>query len=94
MPNAHDTALTASTSITKVKDKAHKLTYDLSSFSQIRKEYDMLTWALIFLIIAIIAGALGMSGVAGTASSIAWILFVVGLIVALIFFISGRKPRV
>ncbi|WP_069297164.1 DUF1328 family protein, partial [Methylophaga muralis] len=35
---------------------------------------------------------LGLTGVAGTASSIAWILFVVGLVLALIFFITGRRP--
>lgn len=52
----------------------------------------MLGWALTFLIIALIAGALGFSGVAGAASNIAWILFVVGLIIALIFFIRGRSP--
>ena len=52
----------------------------------------MISWALTFLIIEIIAGALGLSGVAGTASSIAWILFVVGLVLALIFFITGRRP--
>jgi uncharacterized membrane protein YtjA (UPF0391 family) len=46
----------------------------------------MLYWALIFLVIALIAGALGFSGIAGTATSMAWILFVVGLVVALVFF--------
>jgi uncharacterized membrane protein YtjA (UPF0391 family) len=54
----------------------------------------MLSWALAFLIIAIIAGALGLTGIAGAATNIAWILFVVGLIVALIFFLSGRRPPV
>jgi len=54
----------------------------------------MIYWALIFLIVAIIAGALGLSGVAGAATNIAWILFVVGLVVALFFFITGRRPRV
>jgi uncharacterized membrane protein YtjA (UPF0391 family) len=54
----------------------------------------MIGWALTFLIIALIAGALGMSGVAGAATNIAWILFVVGLIVALVFFLTGRRPRV
>ena len=54
----------------------------------------MIYWALIFLIVAIIAGALGLSGVAGAATNIAWILFVVGLMVALFFFITGRRPRV
>ncbi|SFK05937.1 DUF1328 domain-containing protein [Methylophaga sulfidovorans] len=52
----------------------------------------MLSWALTFLIIGIIAGALGLSGVAGTATHIAWILFVIGLVLALIFFITGRRP--
>lgn len=52
----------------------------------------MLYWALVFLVVALIAGALGFSGIAGTSSSIAWILFVVGLIVALVFFLRGRRP--
>ncbi len=54
----------------------------------------MLGWALTFLIIALVAGALGLTGIAGTASNIAWILFVVGLIVAAFFFLTGRRPRV
>jgi uncharacterized membrane protein YtjA (UPF0391 family) len=53
----------------------------------------MFNWALIFLVVAIIAGVLGMSGVAGTATNIAWLLFVVGLILAIIFAITGRRPR-
>ena len=53
----------------------------------------MLGWALTFLIVAIVAGALGFSGVAGTATQIAWFLFVVGLIVALVLFVMGRRPR-
>lgn len=56
-----------------------------------QRESDMLNWALIFLVVAIVAGLLGFSGVAGTASSIAWILFVVGLVVAIIFFLKGRS---
>ena len=51
----------------------------------------MLSWAMTFLIIAIIAGVLGFSGIAGTATNIAWILFVVGLIMAVIFWITGRR---
>ncbi len=54
----------------------------------------MISWAVTFLIIAIIAGVLGFSGIAGTATSIAWILFVVGLVLALVFMMTGRKPRV
>jgi uncharacterized membrane protein YtjA (UPF0391 family) len=53
----------------------------------------MFNWALTFLIVAIIAGVLGMSGIAGTATNIAWLLFVVGLILAIIFAITGRRPR-
>lgn len=54
----------------------------------------MFNWALTFLIVAIIAGVLGMSGIAGTATNIAWLLFVIGLIMAIIFAITGRRPRV
>ena len=52
----------------------------------------MLGWALTFLIVGLITGALGLSGIAGAATNIAWILFVIGLVLALIFFISGRRP--
>ncbi|HMB38382.1 MAG TPA: DUF1328 domain-containing protein [Wenzhouxiangellaceae bacterium] len=52
----------------------------------------MLGWALTFLIVGLIAGALGLSGIAGAATNIAWILFVIGLVLALIFFLSGRRP--
>jgi len=51
----------------------------------------MFYWALMFLIVALVAGALGLSGVAGLSANIAWILFVVGLIFAVIFFLTGRR---
>jgi uncharacterized membrane protein YtjA (UPF0391 family) len=51
----------------------------------------MLGWAVSFLIIALVAGLLGFSGVAGTAVNIAWILFVVGLILAVVMFVLGRR---
>ena len=50
----------------------------------------MISWAVIFLIIAIIAGILGFSGIAGTATQIAWNAFVVGIIMAIFFFLTGR----
>jgi uncharacterized membrane protein YtjA (UPF0391 family) len=50
----------------------------------------MLYWAAVFLVIALVAGALGLGGVAGVSSNIAWVLFVVGLVVAVIFFLRGR----
>jgi len=43
----------------------------------------MLTWALIFLVVALIAGGLGFWGVASTATSFAKILFVVFLVLVL-----------
>jgi uncharacterized membrane protein YtjA (UPF0391 family) len=42
--------------------------------------------------VAIIAGLLGLSGVAGAATNIAWLLFLVGIVLAVIFFIRGRGP--
>jgi len=54
----------------------------------------MISWAVTFFIIAIIAAVLGFSGIAGAATNIAWILFVVGLILAIIFAIRGRGPKV
>jgi uncharacterized membrane protein YtjA (UPF0391 family) len=57
----------------------------------------MLQWALIFLVVALIAAVFGFTGLAGTAVNIAWILFVVGLIMALVFFVMGRGtvgPRI
>jgi uncharacterized membrane protein YtjA (UPF0391 family) len=53
----------------------------------------MFNWALTFLIVAIIAAVLGLTGVAGVATNIAWIFFVVGLVLALIFAVAGRRPR-
>ena len=47
----------------------------------------MLSWALIFLIVALIAGALGFTGVAGTAAGIAKILAVIFLVLFLVSFL-------
>jgi len=43
----------------------------------------MLSWSLIFFVIAIIAGLLGFSGIAGAAGGIAKILFVIFLVLFL-----------
>ena len=51
----------------------------------------MLYWAAVFFVIALVAALLGFTGLAGTAVNIAWILFVVGLIVAVVFLIMGRR---
>jgi len=52
----------------------------------------MISWAAAFLILALIAAVLGFSGIAGVATQIAWILFVVGLVLAVIFSIGGKRP--
>lgn len=54
----------------------------------------MISWALTFFIIAIVAALFGFSGIAGAATNVAWVLFVVGLIAALIFAVRGRATRV
>jgi uncharacterized membrane protein YtjA (UPF0391 family) len=54
----------------------------------------MINWAATFLIIAIIAGLFGFSGIVGTATNIAWILFVVGIVLALVFMVTGRRPNI
>lgn len=54
----------------------------------------MFNWAIIFLIIGLIAAVFGFTGIAGTATNIAWILFVVGLVLAVVFYIMGRRPRI
>ncbi len=51
----------------------------------------MFNWALTFLVIALIAAVLGFSGIAGTATEIVWIAFVVGIIMAIFFFITGKR---
>lgn len=54
----------------------------------------MFSWAALFLIIAIVAGVLGLSGVAGMSMHIAWIFFTVGLLLAVVFLILGRRPNI
>ncbi|MCG8536521.1 MAG: DUF1328 domain-containing protein [Pseudomonadales bacterium] len=51
----------------------------------------MFSWAITFLIFALIAGLFGFSGLAGTAVNIAWLLFVVGLVLAVVFAIRGKR---
>jgi uncharacterized membrane protein YtjA (UPF0391 family) len=54
----------------------------------------MMNWAVTFFIIAIIAAVFGFSGIAGAAVNIAWILFVVGLMMAVVLFVAGRRPPI
>lgn len=50
----------------------------------------MLSWAVLFFILAIIAAVFGFGGIAGAASGIAQLLFFGFLIVAVIALITGR----
>jgi uncharacterized membrane protein YtjA (UPF0391 family) len=54
----------------------------------------MLSWAVTFLVIALIAALFGFTGIAGTAVNIAWILAVIGIILAIVFFVMGRRTPV
>ena len=53
----------------------------------------MLGLAATFLVIAVMAALLGFLGIAGIATSIAWLLFVVGLVLAIVFALLGRRGR-
>ena len=44
----------------------------------------MLSWVIIFLVIALIAGVLGFTKIAGTATEIAKVLFVIFLILFIV----------
>ncbi len=54
----------------------------------------MFHWAAIFLVIGVVALLLGFGGVAGVSMQMAWILFVIGVIAAVVFFFVGRRPRI
>jgi uncharacterized membrane protein YtjA (UPF0391 family) len=54
----------------------------------------MISWAVTFFVIALIAAVLGFSGIAGTAANLAWICAVVGIILALVFGVMGRRPPI
>jgi uncharacterized membrane protein YtjA (UPF0391 family) len=56
------------------------------------KEFQMLGWAVTFLIVAIIAGVLGFGGIAGTSAGIAQILFFIFLVLFVLSLI-GRAMR-
>lgn len=53
----------------------------------------MLAWASFFLLIAVITAILGFAGLVGALSGIAQLFFVCFLVIAGIFFISGRDPQ-
>ena len=54
----------------------------------------MFYWAAVFAVIALIAGVLGVGGIAGLSANIAWMLVVAGVILAVIFAVMGRRPKI
>lgn len=52
----------------------------------------MLYYALVFLVIGLIAGALGLFGVAAVATQISWILFLIGVVLLVVYLVTGRAP--
>jgi uncharacterized membrane protein YtjA (UPF0391 family) len=68
--------------------------YDSTTIN--RRKSTMLTWAVIFFIIAIIAAIFGFGGIAAGAAGIAKILFIIFIVLFLIALISnavrGRGP--
>jgi uncharacterized membrane protein YtjA (UPF0391 family) len=63
-----------------------------------RKGFDMLGWALTFLVVAIIAAVLGFGGIAGMAVEAAKIVFFVAILLfaisAIVGLVRGRSPTV
>ena len=58
-----------------------------------RKEWAMLYYALVFLVVGVIAGALNLAGVSAVAVQISWVLFLVGIALVAIHVITGRSAR-
>jgi uncharacterized membrane protein YtjA (UPF0391 family) len=61
-----------------------------------QEEVEMLSWALMFLVIAIIAALFGFGGIATASAGIAKILFfvfIVGFLIALIAGLMGGRRR-
>jgi len=67
---------------------------DRCKYTHRRGEVIMFYWAAVFLVIGLVALLFGFGGIAGMSMNIAWILFVVGLIIAVVFMVLGRRPRV
>lgn len=55
--------------------------------------YNLLHWAIVFLVVALIAGVLGFGGIAGTAVGAAKILFWIAIILAIVSFVANTMRR-
>jgi uncharacterized membrane protein YtjA (UPF0391 family) len=57
------------------------------------QETDMLSWALIFFVVAIIAAVFGFGGIASASAGIAQILFFIFLVLFVVSLIMGMARR-
>jgi len=55
------------------------------------KEFFMLHYALVFLVIALIAGVLGFGGIAGASVRIAKVLFLVFIVLFILSLLLGKR---
>jgi uncharacterized membrane protein YtjA (UPF0391 family) len=53
----------------------------------------MLSWALMFLIVALVAAVFGFGGIASTATGIAQILFVIAIVMFVVSLLAGFLRR-
>jgi uncharacterized membrane protein YtjA (UPF0391 family) len=53
----------------------------------------MLYYALMFLVVGLLAGALNLAGISTVAVQISWMLFVIGIVLLVIHWITGRTTR-
>ena len=53
----------------------------------------MLYYALMSLVVGLIAGALNLAGISTVAVQISWMLFVIGIMLLVIHWITGRTTR-
>jgi uncharacterized membrane protein YtjA (UPF0391 family) len=72
-------------------DRSHGLSASKVGANRTTKELQMLYWAAVFLVIALVATVLGLGGIAGLSANIAWVLFIVGVILAVVFAIKRGR---
>jgi uncharacterized membrane protein YtjA (UPF0391 family) len=53
----------------------------------------MLSWAVGFFVLALVAALFGWTGLAGAANTIAWAIVAIALVLAVVFAVTGRRPR-
>jgi uncharacterized membrane protein YtjA (UPF0391 family) len=62
----------------------------ISHLFRLRKKVAMLTWTIIFLVVALIAGLFGFGGIASTATGIARVLFFIFLVLFAISLLTSQ----